>query len=392
MTSEAKPVDKPTTYVAINTDALAHNAAQVLGALGDGTRLMAVVKCNAYGHGLIPAARTFVDAGAQWLGVSSVEEGVELREAGISEPALVFMPAAQEECEALIAADLTATVTQTIHMAWLHDAAVVCGREASAHIYLDTGLGRMPSDDSAPQLLEMAEGLGDVRVTGVYTHYGPPGSGAIGDWMELFRSGVTVKMFSRLAEEMRASEGRDDLLLHCAASALIVTQPASQMDMARVGTLLYGQYPDYVEERALDLRDAFELRTRVIHIGTVGVGGKIGYGGEFRCRRETRVATLPVGYYHGLGLIPQSLVSRGARAMKNVVARWHAGWGRSWRPMTVKIGDISAPIIGRVAMDHCAVDVTDLAEALVGDEVVVPVRRVSVNQSIPRIAVTDEEK
>jgi len=203
-------VDKPTTHVAINTDALAHNAARVLGALREGVRLMAVVKCNAYGHGLVRAARAFVDVGAQWLGVSSVAEGVELREAGISEPTLVFMPAAREECEALVAADLTATVTQTIHMAWLHDGAVACGRDASAHIYLDTGLGRMPSDDSAPQLLEMAAGLGDVRVTGVYTHYGPPGSGAIGDWMELFRSGVTVKMFRRLAEELRASEGRGE--------------------------------------------------------------------------------------------------------------------------------------------------------------------------------------
>jgi alanine racemase len=385
-------VDKPTTHVAINTDALAHNAAQVLGALREGVRLMAVVKCNAYGHGLVRAARAFVDAGAQWLGVSSVAEGVELREAGISEPTLVFMPAAQEECEALVAADLTATVTQTIHMAWLHDGAVACGRDASAHIYLDTGLGRMPSDDSAPQLLEMAAGLGDVRVTGVYTHYGPPGSGAIGDWMELFRSGVTVKMFRRLAEELRSSEGRDDLLLHCAASALALGQPDSQMDMARVGTLLYGQYPDWVTERPLDLRDAFELRTRVIHVGTVGVGGKIGYGGEFRCRRETRVATLPVGYYHGLSLIPQSLVSRRARAMKHVVARWHAGWGRSWRPMTVRIGEESAPIVGRVAMDHCAVDVTDLPEVLAGDEVVVPVRRVTVNPNIPRITVADEER
>ncbi len=78
--------------------------------------------------------------------------------------------------------------------------------------------------------------------------------------------------------------------------------------------------------------------------------------------------------------------------MKNVVARWHAGWGLSWRPTTVRIGERSAPIVGRVAMDHCAVDVTDLPEALVGDEVVVPVRRVTVNQSIPRIAVADEEK
>lgn len=383
---------RPTTYVAIYPRALEHNALQVRGLLRAPTQLLAVVKCNAYGHGLVESARVFARAGVQWLGVSSVAEGVALRAAGINLPVLVFMPAMPEECEALVAAGLTATVTCSDHLAWLHQAAQVTGRQAQAHLFVDTGLGRMPADESAPQLLELAEGLGDVRISGIYTHYGPPGSGAMGDWMELFRTGMTVRMFRKVATELRKLEGREDLLLHCAASALTVTNPESHLDLVRVGTLLYGQYPEHVRERQLQLRPAFELRSRIVHLGTVGAGGKVGYGGEFRCRRATRVATIPVGYYHGLGIVPESLVARGGRWAKYAVQRWMAAWGRSWRPLVVRVRGTVAPVIGRVAMDHCAVDVTDLPDVAVGDPVVVPVRRVSVPADVPRIMVSDEEE
>ncbi len=380
-----------TTYVAVDRAALAHNARQVLGLLGEGTGLMAVVKCDAYGHGLVESARIFIDAGASWLGVSSVAEGVALREAGLDAPVLLFMPAARGECEALVAAGLTGTVAQSEHISWLHEAAAATGKRAAAHLYIDTGLGRMASDDSAPQLMDLADGLGDVDITGVYTHYGPPGSGAMGDWMEVFRAGLPVKMFRRLAGELLEGQGRSGMLLHCAASALTLDDPDSHLGLVRAGTLLYGQYPDHAQRRDLDLRNTFELRTRVAHVGTVGVGGKIGYGGEFQCRRVTRVATLPVGYWHGLGTIPQSLASRAGRCMKYAISRWMSGWGRSWHPQSVRIGEGSAPIIGRISMDHCAVDVTDLPDVRAGDVVVLPVRRVGTNQHIPRVYVEDAD-
>ena len=112
----------PATCVVVDADALAHNARQVLSLLKSPARLMAVVKCDAYGHGLAQAARVFVEAGASWLGVSSVGEGVALREAGIDAPVLAFMPPAEDECEALIAAGVTATVAQMDHILWLNEA------------------------------------------------------------------------------------------------------------------------------------------------------------------------------------------------------------------------------------------------------------------------------
>ena len=146
-----------------------------------------------------------------------------------------------------------------------------------------------------------------------------------------------------------------------------------------------------MKERPLDRRETFELRSRIVHIGTVGVGGKIGYGGEFRCKRETQLATIPVGVYHGLGVIPQSVVARGKSCMKYRLSRWMASWGRSWRSLAVRIGEHAAPVVGRVAMDHCAADVTDLPQVRTGDEVTLPVRRIVVPPDVPRVMIADEE-
>ncbi len=375
----------PTTCVSIDADALAHNTRQVLTSIAGGARLMAVVKANAYGHDLVQAARVFLDAGASWLGVSSVAEGVALREAGVVHaPILVFMPAAPGECEALVEHALTATVTCTRHITWLHQAAEAVGKTARAQVFVDTGLSRMPADEAAIDIIDAASGVG-VRITGLYTHYGPPGSGAMADGLDLFRSGVSARMFGALAEELRAAADRRDLLVHCAASALLLDEPKTHLDMVRVGTLLYGQYPAHAKKRYLDLRDAFELRSRIVHIGTVGVGGKIGYGGEFRTRRETRVGTIPVGYAHGLSMLPLSLASRPATAIRGKLAQIAGAWGRARHLPTVRIGGHKAPIIGRIAMDHCTIDLTDLPEVALGDEVVLPVRRTAVSPDIPRV-------
>ncbi|MEA3403607.1 MAG: alanine racemase [Armatimonadota bacterium] len=382
--------DRPTTYVAVDAEALAHNCRQVLGRIEGGARLMAVVKANAYGHGLVPASRVFLEAGASWLGVSSVAEGVALREAGIDAPVLVFMPAAPGECETLVEANLTATVAHSRHVTWLEQASEAVGRTARAHVFVDTGLSRMPADEPAIDIMDAGAGVG-VKITGLYSHYGPPGSGAMAESLELFRTGVSARMFGALANDLLASANRTELLVHCAASALLLEEPETHLDMVRIGTLLYGQYPAQVTQRELDLQDTFELRSRVLHLGTVGVGGKIGYGGDFRARRETTIATVPVGYAHGLEMLPRSIASRPATALKGFIARVAGAWGRAGRLPTVRIRGREAPIIGRIAMDHCTVDVTDLPEVELGDEVVLPVRRTAVNPNIPRIYETVEE-
>jgi alanine racemase len=242
----------------------------------------------------------------------------------------------------------------------------------------------MPSEDRAIDLIDMASGVG-VKVTGLYTHYGPPGSGAMADGLDLFKSGVSARMFGALAEDLRTSADRRDLVIHCAASRLVLEEPETHLEMVRVGTLLYGQYPGHVKERDLDLRETFALRSRIVHLGTVGVGGKVGYGGDFRTRRETTLATVPVGYGHGLGVLPLSVAQRPQTAVKGFFARTAGAWGRVKHRPTVTIRGHEAPIIGRIAMDHCTVDVTDLPEAELGDDVTLPVRRTAVSPDVPRV-------
>lgn len=374
----------PTTRVIVDPQALAHNTAAVRERVNRRARLMAVVKSNAYGHGLVGAARIFLEAGATWLGVSAVAEGVALREAGIDAPILCFMPAAPGECEALVEARITATVTCSEHITWLHEASETVGKSVNAHVYVDTGLARMPSEERAIDLIDTATGVG-VKITGLYTHYGPPGSGAMAEGLDLFRSGVSSRMFVALAEDLRTSADRADLIVHCAASALVLEEPLSHLEMVRVGTLLYGQYPAHVRTRDLGLRDTFELRSRIVHIGTVGVSGKIGYGGEFRTRRETKLATVPVGYSHGLEMLPRSIAERPQTAVKGVLSRTSAAWGRARHLPTVRIRGHEAPIIGRIAMDHCTVDVTDLPEVALDDDVILPARRTAISPDVPRI-------
>lgn len=373
-----------TTYVAVDPDALAHNTRAVLARVTGGARLMAVVKGNAYGHGLVEASEVFLEAGAAWLGVSSVAEGVALRAGGIDAPVLVFMPAAAEECPELVRANLTATVACTEHLQWLHEASEAVEKTARAQVFVDTGLSRLPSEDRAIDLLDTASGLG-LKITGMYTHYGPPGSGAMADGLDLFKSGVSARMFVSLAEELRSTADRRDLLIHCASSALLLEEPKTHLDMVRVGTLLYGQYPDHLKTRDLDLQEAAELRSRVVNLGKVGVGGKMGYGGEFHARRETLLATVPVGYAHGLGMMPLSVAQRGRQAVKGFLARTGGAWGRAKHLPCVAIRGLEAPIVGRIAMDHCTVDVTDLPDVALGDEVVLPVRRTAVSPDIPRL-------
>ncbi|MFW6437754.1 MAG: alanine racemase [Armatimonadota bacterium] len=374
----------PTTRVVVDPDALAHNTAVVRERVDSRTRLMAVVKNNAYGHGLVEASRVFLEAGATWLGVSSVAEGVALREAEIDAPILNFMPTARGECEALVEARITATVACCEHVSWLAEAQEAVGKSVNAHVFVDTGLARMPSEDRAVDLIDMASGLG-VKITGLYTHYGPPGSGAMAAGLDLFKSGVSARMFGALADDLRTSADRRDLIIHCAASRLVLDEPKTHLEMVRVGTLLYGQYPSHVKKHDLNLRETFELRSKIVHLGTVGVGGKVGYGGDFRVRRETKLATVPVGYSHGLGMLPLSIAQRPQTAVKGFLSGIAGGWGREKHLPMVRIRGHEAPIIGRIAMDHCTVDVTDLQEVALGDDVVLPARRTSVSADLPRV-------
>lgn len=377
---------KPLTYVAVDLDAIRHNIACVRERLAPGSSLCAVVKANAYGHGLAPVAQACVEAGAAWLAVSVVEEGVALREAGIGAPVLVFLPPLPDECETVVAHDLTATVTATGMIMELQREGERQGRVARAHAYEDLGLGRLGAEEPLMDIVETAEPWPQIEVTGIYSHFGPPGSGMALDAVEWVSAGATLKVYAAmLADALRRITDRR-LVFHAAASAMFLQEPDHHFDMVRIGTLLYGQYPDHVptDLRTLDLRPTFELRSHIVQVNRVRRGGKVGYGGEFVCGRETRVATVPVGLAHGLGTAPESVARRAPFFARSLMRARGSRRGRTDLLPCGLIGGRRAPLIGRISMDQCALDVTDIPEADRGTEVALPIRRLAASPALPR--------
>jgi len=341
---------------------------------------MAVVKGNGYGHGMVPVAQACAEAGVDWLGVSLVDEGVQLREAGLELPVLVFLPPLTEECEVAVAQRLTVTVTTEEHLAWLREAAEAAKQPALAHIYVDSELGRPSAGEDLPRLIEIAAGFPQLQITGVYTHLDTTLAPRV-EALDVIKPGAEFQAFAAMVKALGRQHLGRELMFHAAASGLFLLRPEYHLDMVRIGTLLYGQYPAVVSQklRTLDLRNTFELRSKIVGIVHLPQGVPVGYGAEFICRRDTRAATLPIGYAHGLSLIPESLARRRYCWWRRVVRRSDGGY--------VVIEGQKAPIIGRISMDQCCVDVTDVPEAQVGTEVVIPTRRVTVSPSVPRVYV-----
>jgi alanine racemase len=371
----------PATYVRVNLGAIAQNVRAILDQLRN-TQLMAVVKGNAYGHGMVPVAERCVAAGAHWLGVSYVDEAVKLRESGVTVPTLAFVPPTEEQCQAAVEQDVTVTITTEAHLAWLREAAVRTEKVATAQIFVDADLGRPSAGDDLVRLLQIARGFPQLEVTGIYTHFDGTDTSSVRSLLDVVKPGSELQAFAAVVKKLAQQHSDAEIIFHAAASSLFVTAPDSHLDLVRIGTLLYGQYPSDVpaNKRNLDINtDTFELRSTIVAIDGMPAGATVGYGKEFVCRRLTRVATLPLGYSQGLSLLPASLVRRR-----------HSWWRRldgKRRSPVVLIDGQQAPIIGRIGMDQCAVDVTDLPDIEVGQTVVVPTRRTVVSPEVPRVYV-----
>ena len=377
---------RPMTYVAIDTRALARNLRLVRTRLAERVRLMAVVKANAYGHGLKLAAHAFAEAGADWLGVSTLDEGIRLRQHGLQLPVLLFLPALDREVEPLVEHRLTGTVVACDQVPVYAEAARKLGHEAGVHVYTDAGLGRLGSDDSLPDLLTAAASYPRVTVTGVYTHFGPGGSGTMLEGLDALRPGASARAFGALAQNAVAGAGLGRVSVHCAASELLLSMPETHFDMVRAGTLLYGQLPPGAADDAPALQKTFELRSHIVAIHSLPKGSPVGYGGEFVTGRDSRIATVPVGLAHGLGVTPESLGRSLRQIAGSYLRRRRARRGISDRGPWGYVRDQQVPVVGRISMDQCCLDVT-ATDAQVGDEVALDTRRVTTSAAIPRIAV-----
>ncbi len=329
-------------WVEVDLDAVRHNVRVLIDRVAPGA-LMAVVKADGYGHGAVPVARAAVEAGASWLGVALVEEGLELRAAAIDAPILLLSEPPAVAAAVVVASDLTPVVYTHGGIAALADAARHARRHVRrdtplrVHIKVDTGMRRVGCEPE--DVLELARAVvadDALELEGLCTHL------AVADEPD---HPFTAEQLARF-DAVLAALGADGIrprLRHAANSAALLDGVASY-DLARVGIALYGVAPAPVFAGVADLLPALSLRARVSHVKTVRAGERISYGLRHEFATDTRVATVPVGYADG---VPRALGTAAGEVL---------------------IGGRRRPIVGTVTMDQLMVDVgTDVA---VGDEVV----------------------
>jgi alanine racemase len=305
--------------------------------------VLAVVKADAYGHGAVPISRALETAGVRFLGVALVEEGLALREAGLRSDILVLGGAYEAGWEAMLEHRMIPVVFRPEHLTALEAAARARATTARAHLKVDTGMGRLgvlPAD--VPAFLEAARACRNVSLEGLCSHF------ANADLADAALTELQVVRFRTALGQMRAA-GFDPRWRHLSNSAGLLALPEArdgvEMNLARPGLGLYGLQPAPWLRPPRVLEPVLSWKTAVVHLKSVPAGTPISYGSTWTAPRPSRIATLPVGYADGWSRL---LSNRG----------------------TVLVRGRRAPVVGRVCMDLCMVDVTEVPGAEVGDEVV----------------------
>ena len=332
------------TWAEIDLDALARNYDRIRRHVGEETKLLGVIKADAYGHGAVPVARELEALGASYLAVSNIDECEEVRLGGVKLPVLMlgFTPA--DQAERILELDMTQAVQSLDIAEAFSDAAVKYGKKMKVHIKLDTGMGRLgfPCDEtnfaqSLTDILAVLK-LPGLDVEGIFTHF------CVSDEEGEENVAFTKKQHERYARMIAQAEEKGNFrfrLRHCCNAGGIVSYPEWADDMVRCGIILYGS--GELAER-MGMEPVMALKSRVAVVRDLAPGTSVSYGRTYFTTRKSRIAVLPLGYADGLH-----------RALSN--------------RMEVLTPYGRAKQVGRICMDMCMIDVTDLPEVKSGDEV-----------------------
>ncbi len=315
---------------------------KALSRLAKGSEVLPVVKANAYGHGLVPVSKALLQAGAKFLAVAFVREGVILRQEGIEAPILVLTPTLDPEIPTLLNSDLIPQVSSVEGAEGISKAARRLGRKTTAvHVKIDTGMARVGVQTS--QVIREIEGIRRVpgiQITGVYTHL------ATADWTDPKYAWRQITLFKQALEKIHRHVGITPAT-HVANSASLITYyPQSKGTWVRPGIALYGVYPNPSMKNRVKLTPVMQLKTRILHVKTLEKGESVSYGRTYKAKKRIRVATLGIGYADGL---LRSLSNKGQCLIRGK----------------------RVPLIGTICMDMCMADVSKLPGVRIGDTVTV---------------------
>lgn len=347
-------MDSAFVWAEIDLKAIAHNIRELRRITNPKARFMAVVKANAYGHGIIEVAKQSLENGTEVLGVANIEEGSQIRKAGIKAPVLILSYAPPEQSKKLIEFNLTQTVYSYETAKLLSEAASAYGKKIKVHIKVDTGMGRLgllPNQlglskynkeitDSSVSEVESIFRLPMLEIEGIFTHF------ATADKSNRSYANNQFEIFMDFLSQLRIN-GLETPVTHAANSAAIINMPETHLDMVRAGISIYGLYTSKEVDRSIiKLKPAMELKTKIIHLKKVPAGFKVSYGITYETERPTTIATVRIGYADGLNRL---LSSKGR----------------------MLVCGQSAPIVGRICMDLTMLDVGEIPEVAMEEEVVI---------------------
>ncbi len=328
-------------WAEIDLDRIAGNVREIRRLVGQRTEIMAVVKADGYGHGVMETVRTMLDAGATRLAVSMLDEALQLRHMEIDVPILVLGHTDPKRAGEVLEHGITQTVFSHRLAEALSAAAQAAGKPARIHVKIDTGMSRVGflPGYSAVKDVETISRLPGIVVEGIFTHF------ASADETDPTFTERQFEQFENILQELN----RIGILIpirHAANSAGILAHPGTALDMVRPGIILYGILPEPdIRTGGILLKPAMSLKAHVIHVKEIAAGTTVSYGRKWQASRTSRIATIPIGYADGYSRLFTNRAS-------------------------VLVNGCFAPVTGTVCMDQCMVDITDAGEVRTGDEVV----------------------
>ncbi len=320
------------TWAEVSLDNIAFNYRSIRERLPDGCRFLAVVKTNAYGHGAKRVAELCENLSADYLAATNIDDAVQMRMWGIKAPIIIFGYTQPEYTEILIRKAITQEVDSLETATEFSKIATKLGQRLKVHLKVDSGMGRLGfvchgGRDPEAEMLEVMK-LPGLDIEGVFTHL------SVADVKDDEYCGMQLDAFLDIIDRLEEKSGKRFKLKHCANSGAVINYPKADLDMVRPGLMLYGYYPDRFKG-GIELRPAMELKTRIIRIKSISEGDCISYGRTFTAEKPMKIAIIPIGYGDGLHRILSGKID-------------------------VLINGKRARQIGRICMDMCMVDVTDL--------------------------------
>jgi alanine racemase len=332
---ELRPV-----WAEIDLDAIANNMREIRR-ISESKEIIAIIKADGYGHGAIDIAPVLLENGADRIGVAVITEAVELRNSGIEAPMMVLGFTPPTLYERILEHNIEQTIFNYDDAKELSRIATEKNKIVKIHIAIDTGMGRigfLPNEESAQEVYEISK-LPNIEIVGLFTHF------SSADDLDKAYTHLQIKKYNEFNEKL-IDLGVDIPLKHVSNSAGIIDLPIAHYNAVRPGIILYGCYPsEEVMKEKINVKPVMSLKANIIHVKTLGEGEYVSYGRTFRTEKETVIATLPLGYADGY----TRLLFGKAKVIVN---------GKY------------APVVGRICMDQCMIDVTHIDGVKIGDEVI----------------------